>query len=279
MNTTQAKQIKICDFLKSVGIEPIKVYSNYFYYKAPHREDNKPSFKVNTLKNLWYDLGTGNGGNIIDLVCEMYSCNVSTALQKLSNQNIKSFSFQSSNDILNNTSKIKINHIQPLQNKALIQYLTSRKITPIIAEKHISEAYYTIKNKKYFALAFKNDKGGFELRNKYFKGATTPKYITTLNIKESSSINIFEGFTDFLSALIFFKQKSPTFTTIILNSTSLKRHTLPIIKQYKIVNLFLDNDTSGQNAVSFFQDAHPNVKNRALQIYPNHKDFNQLLTQ
>lgn len=276
MNTNKAKQIKIQDFLNSIGIQPDRVYGKYYWYKSPLRDENKPSFKVNTSNNFWFDVATNSGGNIIDLVCSIYNCNISTALHKISSTQITSFSFQSSKDFSSNKS-VTIKHLQTLQNKALIEYVKSRKIKPIIAEKYISEAYYRIENKNYFALAFKNDKNGYELRNKYFKGSTNPKYITTLKVENSQSVNIFEAFMDFLSALEFFGLTAPTFTTIILNSTSLSGYAIRQIHRYKTVNLFLDNDKSGNETVLTFQKKHPNVKNRALQIYPNHKDFNEFL--
>jgi len=277
MNTLQAKQIKIIDYLNTISVYPVRTYGDFYYYHAIYRNDSTPSLKVNINNNLWYDLGTGNGGNIIDLVCLIHNCNVTNGLNEISKQNIKSFSFQSSKEI-KTTSNIEIKHIQPLQNKALIQYLSLRKIPFNLAKNYISEAYYKTGNKQYFALAFKNNSNGYELRNKYFKGSTHPKDITTIEIKNSHSINIFEGFMDYLTALQFFKTDKPNQTTIILNSTTNTNKTLSIIKQYKTVNLFLDNDSTGTKAVETYQTAHPNIKNRALEFYPTHKDFNEFLT-
>ena len=36
------------------------------------RQEQTPSFKVETTLNCWYDFGLGRGGNIIDLATEMY---------------------------------------------------------------------------------------------------------------------------------------------------------------------------------------------------------------
>lgn len=279
MNSNQAKQISIEKFLNSRGIKPVRKYNNYLYYHSPFRTDKKPSFRVDTNKNLWFDIGRNQGGKIIDLVCFMFRVNVTIALQILSNEtNIKSFSFSPSKSVNNIQNNIKIKHIQSVQNKALIQYLNNRKISLKYANKHISEAYYKVKNKQYFSIAFKNDKGGYELRNKYFKGGTNPKHFTTIKIQNSTSINIFEGFFDFLSALQYFKAKQPHNTTIILNSITFIKQTLAIIKDYSKVNLFLDNDNAGTNAVEFYKEHHSNIINQSLRIYPKHKDFNEFLT-
>jgi len=45
--------------------------------------DENPSFKVDTIRNLWFDHGAATGGNIIDLVREICSCDVRNALQHL----------------------------------------------------------------------------------------------------------------------------------------------------------------------------------------------------
>jgi hypothetical protein len=53
--------------------------------------------------------------------------------------------------------------------------LDKRKISLSLAEKYCSEIIY---NKTYVALRFKNDSGGYELRNELFEGSNTPKGIT-----------------------------------------------------------------------------------------------------
>lgn len=60
--------------------------------------------------------------------------------------------------------------------------------------------YYRIGGKPYFALAFKNDSGGYELRNPRFKGSTS-KDITHIRQKGEprDTCFVFEGFMDFLS--------------------------------------------------------------------------------
>lgn len=37
------------------------------------QDEQEPSFKVNTERNLWYDFGAGKGGNIIALAQELYA--------------------------------------------------------------------------------------------------------------------------------------------------------------------------------------------------------------
>jgi hypothetical protein len=124
-------------------------------------------------------------------------------------------------------------------------------------------------------LGFVNDKKGYELRNKYYQGCSPPKHFTTIRLSHqpTSTVNLFEGFLDFLSYLTYFDLKHPKEDTIVLNSLSFAKSVIDITAKYQNVNLYLDNDTAGKEAVSLY----PNGANFADRIYPNHKDFNDFL--
>lgn len=48
MTTEEAKKIRIADYLHSLGYSPVKQQGINLWYKSPFREENEPSFKVNT---------------------------------------------------------------------------------------------------------------------------------------------------------------------------------------------------------------------------------------
>ena len=73
MNIQEAKQIKIADYLQSLGYSPVKQQANCLWYKSPFRQETEASFKVNTDRNLWFDYGLGRGGNIIALAGVLYA--------------------------------------------------------------------------------------------------------------------------------------------------------------------------------------------------------------
>ena len=73
MNIQEAKQIKIADYLQSLGHRPVKQQSANLWYKSPFRNESEASFKVNTAINSWFDFGMGRGGNIIDLAAHLYA--------------------------------------------------------------------------------------------------------------------------------------------------------------------------------------------------------------
>jgi len=288
MNTEQAKKISIISYLKSCGIEPKRNAPGKAYYLSPFRSENEASFKVDLNKNVWFDYGTGKGGNIIDLCILLNNTNVSGVLKILSNQDytiIPQFlSFHKQNDI---DDSIKIKHIQELQNRALIQYSESRKIPFNIARTYLKEVYYSvavtkfenveIPDKKYFSLCFKNDKGGYEFRNSLFKNCVSPKTYTTILGKNHNSLNIFEGFFDFLSALTYFSIAIPSNDTIVLNSTGFTDAIIPLLKNYASINLYLDNDTAGIKSTKTIIENHNNVKNHSVILFPSYNDFNEFL--
>jgi hypothetical protein len=164
--------------------------------------------------------------------------------------------------------------------KSIIQfyfYLKTRKINIELSKIYLKEVYFTWNDKKYFALSFQNDKGGFELRNKYFKGSNSPKYYTTIKGNNSKSLNIFEGFFDFLSALTYYKAQTPGNDTIILNSLAFLDKILSIISKYNAINLYLDNDTAGKKAFQIISKNHTRTMNHSERLFLDYKDFNEFL--
>ena len=87
MTTQEAKQIRIADYLQSLGYTPVKQQGNSLWYKSPFRQETEASFKVNTDRNLWFDYGLGKGGNIIALAQELYASDyVPYLLNKIAEQ-------------------------------------------------------------------------------------------------------------------------------------------------------------------------------------------------
>lgn len=70
--------------------------------------------------------------------------------------------------------------VMPLQSKGLYAYLHSRCINTTIAKRFLKEAHYGFEvrddGKYLYALAYGNDKGGYELRSGSYKGSTHPKW-------------------------------------------------------------------------------------------------------
>ncbi len=84
---------------------------------------------------------------------------------------------------------------QPITAPDLCSYLVQRKIEKNIADRYCHELVFKMsgKGKEYTAIGFKNNAGGYELRNEYFKGSSSPKYVSYLDNK-ADTIKVFEGF-------------------------------------------------------------------------------------
>jgi len=281
MNCLQANSISIAAFLLSIGIHPEKQSGNNFWYYSPLRSEREPSFKVCGSKNVWFDYGTSTGGRLVDLVCKMNNVRVPGALLLLSGAVTEQsvIFFPDQQESFMTETKIEIKHLQPLQNQALIQYLTDRKINLAFASKFCNEAYFKVNNrdKQYFAISFENDSHGFEIRNKYFKGSTSPKNITTIPGDNSFAVDVFEGFMDFLSGLTYNKTKKFESDTIVLNGVGLIEKFIEIMPKYTQINLYMDNDKAGKETAARIQDIRPDAVNRSQIIYPKYKDFNEYI--
>ncbi len=281
MTCKDTKDIDIVAFLQSNGIETTQ-RSSHFFCISPYRDEKTASFSIDPQKNKWVDFGTGESGDLLDLVKLMYKTDTPGALQILSKQvPDPSFSFfRAKSEPVESVSGIDLKYFQQIQNIALVEYLSSRKIPLHIARLYAQEVYYTANDKKYFSIAFKNDKGGFDLRNKYSKLKTSPDCHSTLHFSDSDTLNLFEGWFDFLACLQYRKTTKLKHTTIVLNSLSNMKEVIPVLTKYAKINLFLDNDPksqSGQKAAEQISKLHPCTVNHAEIIYPGFKDFNDFI--
>lgn len=266
--------ISIHQYLENRGVYPIKDRGYYGLYHSPFREDSNPSFKVDYDKDLWYDFGTSEGGSIVDLVMKLEHCSLAEAFQRLDNT---SFSFHRNTPVVPTTreSTIKVQNVTSLVHPALFDYLRERSIDTAIAKQYCSEIHYSIAGKQYFGIGFPNDAGGWELRNKNFKGSISPKNISTI-YNDSDSVMVFEGFMDFLSYLSLKQNPTPTIDITVLNSTVNLSKATPFLQSHKTVHAFLDNDETGRKTlVSICELITASEVIDQSVFYRNHKDLNE----
>ena len=274
MEIQNIKQISITDYLQQQGYSPARVQGIHFWYCSPLRNESTPSFKVNTERNQWYDFGSGEHGDIIDLVCALHRCSISEAIQHLCGTKQvahQEFSFGGERKI--SECKLEILSAQPLSNPNLLRYLTVRAIPLTVANAYCSEVLYQNMKRTYYAIGFANDAGGWEIRSPYFKGCIAPKAITTIS-KATNCLEIFEVFMDFLSWQTL--NPSSKSDAIVLNSLAL----LPRIKEqiagYQEVESFLDNDDAGRKSFAVLKQIFPQIVDGAAR-YRAHKDLNEWL--
>ena len=83
MQLHDIKQIPIVAYLAQAGFETKLLKGVNYWYCCPLRSERTPSFKVNAERNQWYDFGTGDHGDIIDLVCALQHYSTAEAMRRL----------------------------------------------------------------------------------------------------------------------------------------------------------------------------------------------------
>lgn len=255
MNVEDAKQIRIVDYLHSLGHNPIKQQCSSLWYNSPFRQEQEPSFKVDLDRNLWYDFKTRKGGGILAFVQELYQCvSLPYLLNQLEEQRkaIRSVSF-SFPRLSSSHPSFQHLEVKPLSTDSLVTYLRGRGINTKLAQKECREVRFENNGKWYFAIGFLNVAGGYEIRNEYLKGCISPQDITHIRpAGEPKEIcYVFGEFMDYLSFLTARQKSSPTSPLLdeqdylILNSVCNLPKALDALGNYKNVHCFLGNDETG----------------------------------
>ena len=278
----EIKSIPLATFLSQLGHEPTARKGTRLWYKSPLRQEQTPSFKVETTLNCWYDFGLGKGGNIIDLAAEMYQSTDLRYLMRCIADSCPVPSVQtvaSSYPQRHSAPSMEQFEVVPLEHRALVAYLQERGILAHIAKAKCKEVHYSAYGRFYFAVAFENVSGGWELRNRYFKGCRGRKDISNLPwARDGPSIEcaVFEGFIDYLSALTLGIISGAD--AIILNSVVNVNKAMPYLKGYTAINCYLDNDTAGRTALTELTALYgTNVIDRST-LYSEFNDLNEYLT-
>jgi DNA primase len=275
INCETARNFSVEKALEKLGHFPKKTTEKEAWFLSPFRSETQASFKVSRSNNRWYDHGEGIGGNVIDLVCKILKCSIKDALTFL-NCNALFFSFQQQQNIIKKEIGINIVKVQDVTHPALIQYLNFRGISLSVAKIYCKEAWYTHKDKTFFAIGLKNNKGGWELRNKFFKNSSSPKSYAFLK-RNRNQLVILEGMFDLLSLATLDGISLEISDILVLNSISFINAIEKHISKYSIVHLYLDNDTAGQKATQYLINKYKHCIDKSSS-YKNYKDLNELLS-
>lgn len=272
----QLKRLSIRDYLSRRGIRPARENARCGFYRSPLRAEHTPSFKVDYALNLWHDFGTGKGGSIIDLVMGLENCDKLQAIRSLGSNEIKPIASVIAVPDAPPVPALRILADTPLCHPALVGYLQSRGIDPAIATTYCREVRYTIGEKNYFAIGFRNDAGGWELRSEHFKGGSAPKHITTIDNRADTCI-AFEGFMDFLSYLTLKTPEPFRIDAVVLNSVVNLPKAIPFLQRHRAVHTFFDNDDAGRRATTQLQQLAPAVEVVDQSFFRDYKDVNEYL--
>jgi len=274
MTCREARELDIVDFLAGQGIRPVKIRGNDYWYRSPIREERTASFKVNRKINRWFDFGEGVGGNLVDLGIRSYQCTVNKFLEILAGTALPDTCRKKRRQIPD-PPRIKVEEIATLSSPYLLAYLQNRSIPLTIAQQYLHEVQFRWKDKRYYALGFKNDSGGWELRNTFYKSSISPKGLTHIN-RGNSRLAVFEGFFDFLSYLVLIGDSAEPIDFLILNSLSFFESSRELMEGYREVQLFLDNDKAGRGKSAYATGLSGIYQSRSS-AYSGYKDLNDYL--
>lgn len=274
LSISEAKEIDMVRYLSDLGYEPAKVSHNDYWYLSPLRDEKTPSFKINRRLNRWYDHGIGKGGNLVDFAVLYHHCTISELLQELSgNLSFQKPIIQPSSAQQEPKSQVRILEDSKLSSAALLRYLQQRRIPVAIAEQYCREVRYELNGKIYYGIGFKNDLGGYEIRNPYAKISSSPKGSTSFNYSADEVI-VFEGFMDFLSFRAIHPQDiEERFDYIVLNSLGFFEIARSFMEKHATIRLYLDRDAAGQNCSRYALSLGSKYMDESG-LYRNHKDFN-----
>ena len=270
MDIDAIKGISLVDFLHRLGYNP-----KGLWYYSPYRNERKPSFHVRPSKGVWYDFGTGEGGDIFTLagvlsgktdfieqaryIAEKMDMPVAEPYRPV--PFVEEPTFENL-------------EISRLESPALLRYLAERGIPKEIAQRYCVQVDYTLHGKRYYAIGFENDAHGFELRNAFFKGSYPPKNITRIAIG-NPRCNVFEGFIDFLSAERLGVNDGND--SVVLNSVANVGKALQVLAGYPLILCYLDNDDAGRNALARLRREFGDKVADKSALYSNHNDLNDYL--
>lgn len=286
MNCKQLNSIGLEEVLAFLGHLPTRQNEKEAWYISPFGPESHASFKVDRPKNLWYLFSEGAGGTTTDFIQKYFQTSVKGALEWASDQNFSSFHQQSKT--LKPHPIYRIDRIMDIAHPNLLSYLHQRGLSEKVYA-FIKEVWFTTNNKQLYAVGFKNNSDGWELRNAFYKGALLKKDISLLPfLSNAESINcsetgkytpsqkvaVFEGFTDTLSFIEM--QKSFQGDLLVLNSTAMLQKALAVLDSYSEISLFMDNDKAGMQCRDTIIDHFPHARDFS-HLYSDQKDLNEYL--
>jgi hypothetical protein len=295
MNIKRAKSMALSVILDKLGLKPSRPGKTQSLYLSPLREERTASFAVHHAKNLWFDHGMAESGDVMKFGCAWLKSQgrahaVPDALQWLQELNIPVAAGPlcapaAATETEAQEQTLGIKSATPIKHRTLKHYLEQRGIPLDIAKRYLKELriHNAVSGKTFFALGLLDEDEGYEIRNVVFKGCIGAKDISFIRGRKAkqNTLHIFEGMMDYLSLVAMNKGELLNDEAIVLNSLSQLNRVKAYIRDYtyKVVLTWMDNDAAGRKAVKAwdeFFDAETDILHTPMNAaYKEYKDVNE----
>jgi hypothetical protein len=177
--------------------------------------------------------------------------------------------------------------VETVQTMSDICEETERHIDYSIAQKYCKEVHYSLRGKRYYAIAFMNIADGMEARNKLNKRCIGKKSISAIYPMgaHQKQCCVFEGFFDMLSYATIEIWMPDSGICIgqpcdyyVLNGVGEVKQLIPFLKEYDTIHCYLDNDDAGRTATKTIVKAYPDAAVDESHKYKGYNDLNDCLS-
>ena len=292
LNVNEIKEkVSLLGLLKNLGFTPQKISGGEHFFLSMLREEYTASLCINDKLGVWFDYaGPGvsgiKSGSIIDFgLAYWYPSILPEVLKKIVEYAQLDLTKPQNSAVLEkrkqplekNREYQVMSVSESIGNEAIDAYLKARGIADV-ADGYLYELHYAVVGnrntvKNYFASAWPNENGGWEVRNKYFKGCLGHKGMTFLQ-GSVDRLSVFTGYFDFLS----WKLEHPwdPASILILNSFSFLQAAKARSKHFRWVELYFVQDNAGISATLEFTREVSNSADCSFN-YKGFKNYNEKL--
>ncbi|SFT05595.1 hypothetical protein [Mucilaginibacter polytrichastri] len=280
------EQVSITALLARLGYQPVHNSGRESVYRSVlHQDGKKPSFCVNDTLGMWYDKRTGKGGNVIDFGLAFWpglaTREVCGKLNDVMHQAVLPAvaGVKQAGKRRRKSLKLPYFRIDKVcelgQTTSIRQFLERRGIWEeaqgVLQEVHYHKVDTHQKPTLYAAAGYRNEHGGWQVRNKYFKGCLANKGLTLL-AGDSRRLCVFKDIFDYLS----WKHEHPDLSNsaLIINSYSLLPAAIKVAMRYPELAVYFDHSPEGHQSLRQFITELP-YANNGISAFKGHHDYNE----
>lgn len=248
--------MNIQTLLTNAHYTPVRLTATGAMYRAAYRGDTNASLSVDYEKNVFFDFGAADGGDVADLYCLIHNCSIGEALRAV-------------RDGESNAAPV-IEKVPQKPRKCPIEVTAYREIRETdatgkyLAEKrgltyweNLYHVNYINGGRHFFGIGWKSIDGGFHIRS-----LGTAKFCTSQEISfienGTEKLIITEGMLDHLSLNQIYPAYR-SYDAVILNSVTNASKVIEVAKKYRAVYLLLDADSAGDKATAIILAALPHA--------------------